>query len=352
MRPAPAGRSANPGLPEPERPVAAEPETGWAPLRAWDRFWHTGAECSTVTLFRIALGLVALSWGLSLGLDLQAFYSQSGLLPDPDYAPYRLTLSPWLRTDAALAVAYTVLIGSAVAVISGRGFRVAAVLLWLMVSSFQYDNPLVLNGGDILLRILCSYAALYALFLPWGSVASGSRPAGLRWRELFRDSVAPRFPAAPIWLLRLVQIQLTLIYPLSLIDKFRGDTWLDGTATIWALNLIEFERFPLPPVLRESLLVGNILTYGVLATEFVLPFLLWTRRTRLVAVSLGVGLHLVLNYALRLGFFGWIMVVAYLAFLTPSEARTLLLGARRVLGLARRSSDRGAGTPLEASPAG
>jgi ABC-type thiamin/hydroxymethylpyrimidine transport system permease subunit len=90
-------------------------------------------------------------------------------------------------------------------------------------------------------------------------------------------------------------------------------------------------------LLRESLLIGNVLIYGVLAAEFALPFLLWTRKTRRV----GIGLHLGLNYALRLGFFGWTMVAAYLAFLTPAEAGKLLVGTREVLAsVGRRLSPR------------
>ena len=87
------------------------------------------------------------------------------------------------------------------------------------------------------------------------------------------------------------------------------------------------------------MLIGNVLTYGVLAVEFAIPFLLWTRRTRRLGIGLGIGLHLGLNYALRLGLFGWIMVVAYLAFLTPAESGKLLGRAREIAGsVGRRRS--------------
>lgn len=291
---------------------------------AWSRFWHTQAESSTLTLFRAALGFVVLCWGMSLGFDLRAFYSGTGLLPAPEYTAYRISIFRWFTSDAAIAIAYLILLCSALAVAVGRGFRLAAVLMWLMVCSFQFDNTYVLNGGDVLIRVLCAYTALYALLAPRGS-------AGLPLSELFAPVRAPEFATAPVWLLRLVQIQLTLIYPFSIIDKFRGETWLDGTATTWALNLVEFQRLPLPDLMRESLLIGNVLTYGVLAVEFALPFLLWTRKTRRLGIGLGIGLHLALNYALRLGFFGWIMVAAYLAFLTPREAGKLLVGAREIV---------------------
>ena len=59
---------------------------------AWSRFWHTPAESSTLTLFRAALGFVVLCWGISLGFDLRAFYSETGLLPAPEYTAYRISV--------------------------------------------------------------------------------------------------------------------------------------------------------------------------------------------------------------------------------------------------------------------
>lgn len=295
---------------------------------AWRRFWHTPAESSTLTLFRVALGFVVLCWSLSLGLDLEAFYSERGLLPSPEYPTYRVALFRWLDGDAAIGVVYLVLLGSSLAVTLGRGFRIAAILMWLSVCSFQFDNPYVLNGGDVLIRVLCAYLALYALLTP------NSGGAGLA--SVVARERSTSFPVEPTWMLRLVQVQLTLIYLFSVIDKFRGDTWLNGTATAWALQLVEFQRFPVPPVFVDSLLAASLLTYGVLALECALPFLLWTRRTRRTAIGLGMGLHLSLNYALRLGFFGWIMIVAYLAFLTPAEANRALAWLRNAIETARR----------------
>ncbi len=288
-------------------------------------------------MYRVALGFVVLCWSISLGFDLEAFYSERGLVPAPAYPAYRVGLFRWLQGDAAIGALYVMLLGSSLAVMLGRGFRIAAILMWLGVCSFQFDNPYVLNGGDILIRVLCAYLALYALLVP--------RSGGAELASVLSQKT--RFAIAPTWMLRLVQIQLTLIYVFSVIDKLRGDAWVDGTATAWAMQLIEFQRFPVPPIFVDSLLLASLLTYGVLALECALPFLLWTRRTRRSAIVLGIGLHLALNYALRLGFFGWIMIVAYLAFLTPSEATRIL----RWLGAWVRKTRGRAGWRSDATPA-
>jgi hypothetical protein len=74
-----------------------------------------------------------------------------------------------------------------------------------------------------------------------------------------------------------------------------------------------------------------------------------------LGIGLGIGLHLGLNCALWLGFFGWIMVAAYLALLTAQEAGKLLVGAREIaasvgqrLGPRRDVADRATGWDLTA----
>ena len=43
---------------------------------------------------------------------------------------------------------------------------------------------------------------------------------------------------------------------------------------------------------------------------------------------LGVGLHLGIDYAVRVGFFSYAVLVAYVAFVPPDVARSFILGAR------------------------
>ena len=318
---------------------------GAAPLRAWERFWFTPRASSTLFAFRVGLGFLVLCWALALGPDLMTFYSESGVLPDPRYASWRIGLFRWLESDAAIVGLYVALLASALAVAAGVAVRAAAPVMFLGVISFQLDNTLLLNAGDILIRILCAYLALYALLTP-------SRLTGPSLVAFAREG-ASAFSPAPVWLLRLAQIQLTLIYPFSVIDKFRGESWLDGTAVLRALQLVEFRRFWLPHFAETSLLIGNLLTYLTLALELSLPFLLWNARTRRAAIVVGMGMHLAFDYPLRVGFFSWAVLLTYLSFVTPEEmahglgaARSRLAGPRgvakgQVASQARIQTDQG-----------
>lgn len=299
---------------------------------SWSAFWFTPRPASTLAAFRVAVGVTAFCWGLSLSFDLTSFYGDSGIKPNPFYPDHdwtaweghRLGLMQWFGSDTSIRVIWGLLLVSAALVVAGRWLKLSAPLMWLCVLSFHQDNSSIGNAGDDLLRIWCLYLALFCLLTPNRLTSVplfGRRDVdGTRW-----------YPMAPSWLLRLVQVQMTIIYPASVIAKLAGDRWLDGTASLYALGLTDFERFWVPGILRDSVALGAVFTWATLAVEFALPFLLWTKRTRRAAIVMGVGLHLSFQYSMRLGFFGWVMTSGYIAFLTASESERILRFLRRLV---------------------
>ncbi len=289
-----------------------------APARAWSRFWFAPIRSASYVVWRTALGLAVGCWLLSLAPDLVDLYGESGIAPNPVYRDYRWSLFRWFTSDRTVHLVWLAAAVSVVLTLAGRWVKPAAIVLFVCVVSFTSDNTDLNNSGDELLRIWCAYHAVFALLTPNRLLS-----VPLRCRDDPHERPAD-WPWMPGWFIRLAQIQLTVIYVFSVIAKFRGQTWLDGTASLLALELVDFQRFPVPRFLIESLAFGAILTWGTLAMEMSLPFLLWTRRTRRFAVIVGVGLHVSFDYALRVGFFGWAMVVGYASFLTPGEAATIL----------------------------
>ena len=223
--------------------------------------------------------------------------------------------------DGAVVVAWLTLVVASLTLITGRWVRVGAPVLWLAMLTMQQGAPSALNAGDLLLRIWTAYFALFALVTPrrfleaplFGHV----QPDGGR-----------TWPTGPTWFVRLAQIQLSVIYPATIIAKLDGDTWREGTASLYALGLVDFERFWVPGFLRENLVLGNVMTWFTVAVELSLPFLLWTRRTRWFGIVVGLLMHLGFDYTMRLGFFLPAMTIGYLSFVRPDEVE-------RVLGRAR-----------------
>lgn len=295
---------------------AALPIGQWARrgVARWSGFWFEAAPGSTLTAIRVAIGVTSLGWAVSIAPDLQAFYFDDGLIPPPNYADYRLGLFQWLTSDAAVVATWVVMMVAAISLIAGRGVRVAAPLLWVTTLTMQQGAVTALNAGDLLLRIWTAYFAFFAVLTPsryldlplFGRAKLGGAP-GRMW------------PTAPVWLVRLVQIQLTVIYPTTIIAKLDGDTWREGTAALYALGLQDFERFWLPSFLRENLVLGNLMTWLTLAAEISLPFLLWTKRTRWSGIVVGLVLHGGFDYTMRLGFFFPALIIGFLAFVRADE---------------------------------
>jgi hypothetical protein len=286
---------------------------------AWTRFWFDPVETSTFVLFRLAFGLVAVGYTISLAPALFAFYSDDGILPaQPTYkGTLAWGLLGWFPSDAAVLLFYFLLLLGAIALLVGFQTRVAALVFFVCLISFGRRNPWVLNSGDLLVQVL----AFYMLFMPAGLAVSVDRwlkePRGV-WE----------FPTRAIWPLRLVQVQVSILYIAAVWAKVRGVTWNDGTAVSYAFRIEDVSRFPVPDFVTDSLVLANLLTFGTLAIELSIGMLVWNRVLRPWVLLLGVGLHLGIDYAVRVGFFSYAVLVAYVAFVPPDAARSFMLGAR------------------------
>jgi HTTM domain len=306
-------------------------------VEGWNGFWFRPVEASPFVLFRLAFGLVAVGYTISLAPALFAFYSDDGILPaQPTYkGTLAWGLLGWFPSDGAVVLFYFLLLIASIALLVGLQTRLAAIVFFVCLISFGRRNPWVLNSGDLLVQVL----AFYMLFMPAGLAVSVDRwlkePRGL-WD----------FPARAIWPLRLVQVQVSILYIAAVWAKVRGVTWNDGTAVSYAFRIEDIARFPVPSFVTDSLVISNLLTFGTLAVELSIGMLVWNRVLRPWVLLLGVGLHLGIDYAVRVGFFSYAVLVAYVAFVPPDAARSFILGTRdrfsrlsipRRTALARRS---------------
>lgn len=288
-------------------------------VAAWSHFWFQPIETSTVALFRVALGLLALGYTLSLAPVLFAFYSDDGILPaQPTYSgTLAWGMLGFFPSDAAVVVFYFLLLVGTIALLLGFRARLAALVVFVCLISFGRRDPWVLNSGDLLVQVL----AFYMLFMPSGTAFSVDR-----W--LAEPKRFWEFPARAIWPLRLLQVQVSILYLAAVWAKVRGVTWNDGTAVSYAFRIEDIARFPVPGFVTDSLVLANLLTYGTLAVELSIGILVWNRVLRPWVLFLGIGLHLGIDYAVRVGFFSYAVLVAYIAFIPPERASSLILATR------------------------
>jgi len=286
--------------------------------RSWRNFWFSPQETSSLALFRIAFGLITALWTLTLGPNLFAFLGASGILPDPPPGyPGEWGVLTGSSGSAVLVAVWATTFFGAVALTVGWRTRLAASVVFVGVVSLQHRNWLILNSGDGLIRNLAFYCAL---------APSGTALSLDRWR------IAPdrfwEFPVRAPWALRLIQIQLSVVYLSAVWHKVQGELWRNGTAVSYALRVTDVHRFPVPAFLTQSVELTELLTFGTLALELALAVLVWNRAARPWVLTMGASMHIMIDYSILVGFFSLAMLATYLTFISPETASRFILAGR------------------------
>lgn len=306
-------------------------------VQGWQRFWFAPQPTSTLALFRIAFGGVVTLWFATLGPMLLAFFgASSAMVEQPVRGVGTWTLFTVVGHSTPVVVTFwLVSLLGCLALTLGYETRLASVVVFVGLVSFERHIPLAVNAGDMLLRFL----SFYLIFAPAGAALSVDR-----WRaDRDRFWTIPR--RAP-WALRLLQIQLSVIYISTVWEKVQGVTWRTGTAVSYALRPGDIERLPAPAFVTDSLLLTQVATFGTLALELSIGILVWNRVARPWVLGLGVLLHLSIDLSIAVGFFSAAMLTLYLVFIPPETATRLVVATRaRVENWRGRASEPPSGTP-------
>jgi hypothetical protein len=298
--------TAGPPATGPAQPTSNPIERGF---EYWRRFWFEPRPMTTLGLVRIAFGLLVTAWTLSLLPDLLTLFGRDGVRPAPTSVRYSWGLLHIVSSDWAVVAVWVLLLLAALAVTVGWHTRLAALVVFVAVLSFQRRNIFVFNSGDVVLRI----EALYLALAPAGAALSldRRRTAGSFWDAQVR---------AP-WGLRLMQVQLSIIYLTTVHDKLTGSTWNDGTAVSYALRLTDLQAFALPDWLTTNAVLMNFATWGTLVLELSIGVLVWNRRLRPWVLGAGIVMHMIFVLTLAVAFFSFAMYVLYLSFVPEDTAR-------------------------------
>jgi len=267
---------------------------------------RAAVDLRAVAALRVALGLLLVGDYLGRARWLTAFYTDAGVLP-------RATLHTVSPTVSGLSVhalwggvvpqtaLFLAGVASAVAFAAGYRSRTAAVVSWLLVVSLHARNPVVLNGGDSLLR----RTLFWTVFLPTGARWSVDAAVGRARRWTDGDRLAGPATAALV-------VQPVVVYATNAVVKLRGDAWPTGRAihTVFGLS-----RFTTP--VGEAVAGVNPLVaaagWGWLALLVASPVLLVSGgRIRTAFATALVAGHLGMLATMRLGLFPLIAVAALL----------------------------------------
>lgn len=251
--------------------VDAEAPPGRQPsLRRWIKTKLPellGADLRSLAVFRIALACLVLMDITTRARSLRALYTDEGALPRNVLLEY---LNPWQWTLGLVngtfgyqAFIFEMTALAAVAMLFGYRTRLMTFIVWVMVFSIQTRNPLVLNAGDNLLRLLLFWGMLLPLGACW-SVDSRLRPS--RW-----GSSSMRFLSFGTFG---IFMQIAFMYWFTVALK-SGPAWReDGTALYFAMSTRQLTR-TLGEYLVQFPELLKILTFGTLGVELIAPALLF-----------------------------------------------------------------------------
>jgi hypothetical protein len=279
--------------------------------RSWRSFWFQPQQMYALGLVRIVFAALVIVWTLWLLPVRRSLLGPDGITPEQPSIPHTWGLFAMWNSNAAILIGIAVLLVAAIAMLVGWHSRIAAVIVFVLILSVERRSPWVFNSGDALVRI----EAFLLAISPCGTALSldRRRHTGSFWSAQTR----------PNWPIRLLQIQLSIVYLAAVQVKFAGQPWLDGTAVSYVLRIDDMKRVPLPEWLVTNALTMNAATWSVLAVELAVGILVWFPRFRPWVLAAGVLMHMAIDLTIGIGVFSYAMFVLYVSWLSPDTVQSL-----------------------------
>jgi hypothetical protein len=190
----------------------------------------------------------------------------------------------------------------------------ACVLVWLL--SFHNRNVQILDGEDFVFRLI----AIFLVLMPCGAAWSIDAWIVFGLRRWWTGAAPTTSYLRPAWGLRLLQIQMAVIFFSAGLYKLGTEAWFDGTAIYYVARLDDyFGKFPVPTWLFDTPWTVWLMTWGVVLGELLVPVFVWFRETRRLALLVAVLFHLSNEWTMHLFLFHWIMLVGWISFLQPGD---------------------------------
>jgi uncharacterized membrane protein YphA (DoxX/SURF4 family) len=303
----------------------------------WQRFWHEPVRAERLAIARIFLALALLTDLLIQYLPhFAVFYGPEGVAPAHVHDEWLLGQWEWtiliFNTDnlVVVGVLFWLRVAIAVAFLVGWHTRVMSVLLYFLSMAFITRNPALRNGAEDVLRV----GLFWMMFCPSGRAFSLDCR---RWLKKHPEA-ALESPTTPAWPLRLIQIQVCMIYLSTglakLLRNYDGDfstlfegTWWEGTSLHFVLNDTtmsrwSFAQLPLPLWMTATMSYMSVWWETLFTPLVIIP---WTRRW---ALWFGVLFHMGIFATVEIGWFSFYTLSLYGVWI-PGEFWDRWLGRKK-----------------------
>jgi hypothetical protein len=287
------------------------------PIKAWNQFMFGPISARPLAVFRIVYGLIMIMYLSLMWVEFELWYTGNGFLQGNEAreaaGDLRFSILQYYNNGTLPYIFYATAFVSAICLTLGWRTRIVSVTLYASMLTLYHRN-LSSNGGPDAMPLIISF---YMMFCPSGRALSLDALRADRKRgTLASPLIAP-------WSVRLIQLQICLLYFQSCVIKCQGAAWMEGSVVHYILFNREFRQFNMEWLANYPLLI-NLFTHGALLIEFSLAFWLWFRPTRRWVALGGLLLHAGIRPMLLVPAFGEIMIATYITFLAHDEVTALL----------------------------
>ncbi|HET6347414.1 MAG TPA: HTTM domain-containing protein, partial [Myxococcota bacterium] len=278
-----------------------------------------GVDLRSLALLRVGLALLTCADLVDRARDLRAHYTDFGLLPRGALLSKfinELAVCVHVVTGTTVGVALMFTLQAVVALLLLVGWRTRwmAFFTWFLMYSLHLRNPVVLQGGDDLLRMLMFWGMFVPLGARWSVDAALSKPLGDGKGLGALPSPTTYFSLGTLALVG----QVLILYWSTALLKTGAEWHAEGSAVYYALNYDQLAT-RLGIFLRSFPAILPTLTHLTLWFETLGPFLLVSPLAfgplRTLGAILFMGMHHSFAACLVIGLFPWIDTVSMLMLL-------------------------------------
>lgn len=297
----------------------------------WNRFWFQRQDPSLVGLIRVCTGVMLVYSHFVWGLQLFDFFGDHAwvspeLVRELQRDQFQFSYLLWFG-DEWLVWAHRLAFLPLIAFALGYQTRLTSILAVIIHMSYGRGQPTATFGLDQILAFLTLYLAYGFLFTPSSQRAfSIDRWLWARSQRKGDASNAPTLPPSygAHLTLRLIQIQMCLVYFFAGISKLQGDSWWNGEA-MWlafsneeyanSLSMLWTSRFPA---------ILALLGHATVFWEVSFAALVWNKSLRPIVLTFGLLMHLGIGLFLSMWTFGLMMIVGCASFVSTDWLASLL----------------------------
>ncbi len=193
--------------------------------------------------------------------------------------------------------------------------RFSAIVLFLLLIIFKHRNIYLLDGGDNIIWILLPLMSFIDSYSFSGSYD--------RFVDNITKKIKPYFIILSKYFSFAIIIQLCIIYFFSSLHKLQGEVWINGTALYYVLKSEDFNASFLNNLIAQSTYLVAFLTWTTIIFQFIFPFLIWHKKTKLKIILIGIFFHIGIFLLLRVDNFSFIMIGVYAILLYDDEYKKL-----------------------------